>query len=75
MRVTAKGQVTIPQEVRERAGIMPGCEVEFVFDGDKLIVVKREGSSRGAEWVRMATGKGTVKLTTDEIMAMTRGED
>ena len=27
--ITTKGQVTIPQEIRERAGLMPGTDVEF----------------------------------------------
>ena len=75
MRVTAKGQVTIPQELREKVGILPGCEVRFTFEKGRVYIDRVEGQSRGEEWVRRMTGKGDVQLTTDEIMAMTRGED
>ncbi len=75
MRVTTKGQVTIPQAVREQAGIVPGTELEFAFENGRITISKAGASSRGAEWVRMVAGTGDVKMTTDEIMAMTRGED
>jgi AbrB family looped-hinge helix DNA binding protein len=43
MRVTSKGQVTIPVEVRERAGLLPGTEVAFEVDGDSVRLVKATG--------------------------------
>lgn len=79
MRVTTKGQVTIPQEIREKLGIFPGTEVEFVVRGDSAKLVKAKSKkgkqSRGEEIVRRIVGKGSVnlELTTDEIMALTRG--
>ncbi len=77
MRVTTKGQVTIPQEIREKLGIFPGTEVEFVVRGGsvKLIKVKpRNGRpTRGEELVKFLTGRGSGKMTTDEIMKLTRG--
>lgn len=33
MRITSKGQVTIPAEIREQAGLLPHTEVDFQFDG------------------------------------------
>ncbi len=76
MRVTSKGQVTIPIELRERYGLAPGDEVEFLPEPDGLRVVRKSGApSRGERLVRGLLGKGDVELTTDEIMAMTRGED
>lgn len=75
MKVTSKGQVTIPQHLREKVGIMPGCEVEFVLESGALLIRKTDGHSRGWDIVRRMTGKGDVKMTTDEIMAMTLGED
>lgn len=74
MRVTSKGQVTIPQEIRERAGLLPHTEVEFVYDGKTVQIVRadRRKMSRGARLVEHMRGRGTIKLTTDEIMAMTR---
>lgn len=76
MRVTSKGQVTIPQEVRERLGLWPHTEVEFVVEGDTAYIRKAAGEqSRGRELVRHLKGRGTVTLSTDEIMALTRGDD
>ena len=74
MRITSKGQVTIPQEIRERAGFLPHTEVEFVYDGKTVQIVKAKskGASRGAKLIEHMRGRGTIKLTTDEIMAMTR---
>ena len=43
MRITSKGQVTIPQAVRERTGLMPNTDVEFIVEGDDVRVVKTTG--------------------------------
>jgi AbrB family looped-hinge helix DNA binding protein len=77
MRITAKGQVTIPIEIREKAGLLPDTEVEFEFDGRTVRIVKArtaKKTSRGDRLVRALRGKGDVGMTTDEIMALTRGE-
>ena len=74
MRVTTKGQVTIPMHLREKTGIVPGCEVEFAEEKGRLYLRKTKFSERGKELVRRMTGKGSVKMTTDEILALTRGE-
>ena len=77
MRITSKGQVTIPAEIRERAGLLPETEVEFHFDGKVVTIVKTRSdrrAARGAKLVAAMRGKGDVKLSTDEIMALTRGE-
>ena len=79
MRITSKGQVTIPVEIRERAGLLPHTEVAFSFDGRHVILTParpKKGQSRGAQIVaHLRRHKGDVKLTTDDIMAMTRGEE
>lgn len=79
MRITAKGQVTIPQEIRERTGLLPNTEVEFVVDGDVVTLIKAVVSrkpTRGQLLVEhLARHRGHVDLSTDEIMALTRGED
>jgi antitoxin PrlF len=74
MRVTSKGQVTIPRAVRERLGIEPGGEVDFEIDdhGARLV---RGRTSGGREVVDRMLGRATVTMSTDEIMALTRGED
>jgi len=70
MRVTQKGQVTIPLEVRRALGIRPGSDVDFQLDTDGArLVVDRE---RAAEEIARMRGAGDVELTTDEILALTR---
>jgi AbrB family looped-hinge helix DNA binding protein len=78
MRITSKGQVTIPIEIREKAGLLPGTEVDFELDRGTVRIVKAakpRGETRGQEVVRRLRGSATVKMSTDEIMALTRGED
>lgn len=72
MRVTSKGQVTIPQEVRRRLGIEAGTEVDFEVDGDAIRLVRR-AEGQGAIIVEQMRGR-RLSMTTDEIMALTRGE-
>ena len=77
MRITSKGQVTIPVEIREKAGLLPNTEVEFVLErGGEVRLVKTKATTRGgrgAEVIRRLRGSGTVRMSTDEIMALTRG--
>ncbi len=75
MRITAKGQVTIPQSVRESAGLMPGTDVEFEVDNGVVRLVKATGSrrTRGEKLVERLRGGGEFKMTTDEILALMRG--
>ena len=79
MTVTIKGQITIPQALRERFGLLPGTEVEFVADTDALRLKPRKRSRRAATafdaWLTKAAGSAHTKLSTDQIMARTRGED
>jgi AbrB family looped-hinge helix DNA binding protein len=73
MRVTSKGQVTIPQDIRERLGLFPNTEVIFDVVGDTVRIRKQKRSkNRGYRLIEHLRGKGTIKLTTDEIMALTR---
>jgi AbrB family looped-hinge helix DNA binding protein len=77
MRITSKGQVTIPADIREQAGLMPNTEVEFEFDGEVVRIVRakaRKKKSRGARLVAHLRGRGDVALSTDAIMALTRGD-
>jgi len=74
MRVTTKGQVTIPQEIREKLGITPAVEIDFIEKKDKVYLVKRKGKPKKAYKFSKLRGIATVKMTTDEIMALTRGE-
>jgi antitoxin PrlF len=74
MKVTTKGQVTIPVAIRERLGLHPNTEVEFVLEGDRALIRKaRKSSGRGARIVDRMRGRGTGTMTTDEIIALMRG--
>ena len=78
MQVTSKGQVTIPQEIRNSLGLLPYTEVEFELAGDhaRIRKVRREAgtSTRGRLVLEALRGTGDVHMTTDEIMALTRVE-
>ncbi len=78
MTLTSKGQVTIPQEIRRKLGLLPGTRVVFDVVGDSVQIRKAGHQDRGAELInRMrAAGRraGYPRLTTDEIIALTRGE-
>ena len=78
MRITSKGQVTIPADIRERAGLLPHTEVNFEFDGKMVRIIrararnKRMGGARAL--VAHLRGRGDVAMSTDAIMALTREE-
>ena len=74
MRITAKGQVTIPQEIRHRLGLQPETEVEFDVVGSTVRICKVGGRpGRGRGIVDRLRGRATTRLTTDQILALTRG--
>ena len=79
MRMTSKGQVTVPLHIRELTGLVPGSEVEFEVDDEGVVRLRRKGD---AEQPRNAAlkkaigrmrGSATVGLSTEEIMALMRG--
>ena len=75
MRVTEKGQVTIPKELRDALGIGAGTEIEFSAKGSTLVLRKApDRPGRGRQLADRLRGRGDVPMTTDEIMALTRGE-
>jgi AbrB family looped-hinge helix DNA binding protein len=73
MRVTIKGQVTIPQRIREKLGIKPSSEIDFIEEKGRVYVVKKEQRTSVRSSFNKFRGAATVKMTTDEIMALTRG--
>ena len=71
MRITAKGQVTIPKEIRDRLGLRPGTEVEFIAKTNSVEILKA-GPVRGEVLVRRLRGRAGAGMSTDEILALTR---
>ena len=74
MRITSKGQVTIPVEIRKQAGLMPNTEVAFEVDGEAVRIVPAtlRSNRSGARVVAHLRGRGDIAMTTDAIMALTR---
>jgi len=79
MRITSKGQVTIPQAIREKLGLLPHSEVEFDVVGDSVRMRKArkaKGMDRGEMIVAHLRGRGNKQFrSTDELMKLLRGED
>lgn len=76
MPLTVKGQVTIPKPIRDRLGLTPGSRVDFTVADDGQVLLRKAAEPPAApDRFRRLLGRATAGLTTDEIMAMTRGED
>jgi AbrB family looped-hinge helix DNA binding protein len=75
VRVTSKGQVTIPKPVRDRLGIKTGTAVDFEVAEDGRAFLRKAGrqTTKPSRFSRIR-GTATGRLTTDQIMALTRGE-
>ena len=81
MRITSRGQVTIPEPIRRTAGMLPGTEVEFVQDQSGVHLCKTSRKKNGStarerrlgEALDRLRGSATIRMTTEEIMALTRG--
>jgi AbrB family looped-hinge helix DNA binding protein len=79
MVLNSKGQVTIPAHLRVKHGLHEGDEVQVIEVGGALQIVRAEGAeSRGQRLVRRlrntATSREVAGMSTDEIMALLRGE-
>lgn len=74
MKLNSKGQVTIPAELRHRHGFTVGDDVEVVEDNGVLRIVRGDALTPGQRAVRRVRGITGPGLSTDEIMALTRGE-
>ena len=75
MRITSKGQVTIPLAIRKQVGLLPETEVEFSVRGDTVLLRRKAKTAKGARGTRLVQrlrGTATAGLTTDQIMALTR---
>jgi AbrB family looped-hinge helix DNA binding protein len=73
MRITTKGQVTIPATIRERLGLLPHSEVDFETVGNIVRLRKAKRGRRAQRVVGRLRGRGDVRMTTDEILSLTRG--
>jgi len=81
MRVTSKGQVTIPRDLRELIGIEPNSEVVFTVEDGRLMLTPKNGAEVQQEKTRLAglmealarlEGTGDPEINADTLMQMTR---
>jgi AbrB family looped-hinge helix DNA binding protein len=76
MKITSKGQVTIPLPIRSEFGLKPGTDVEFVAEAGKVVLrPKRKQRHPVDAWLEEATGVARGRTTTAKLMKLTRGED
>ena len=75
MRVTTKGQVTIPLAIRKKLGITPTSEVDFKIAEDGQVYLVKTSNKAPVNRFAKLRGVATVKMTTEEIMALTRNDD
>jgi len=78
VQITSKGQVTIPQEIRNRLGLLPHTKVEFELAGDHARIRKARRppgeSLRARLTLDVLRGTADTRMSTDQILALTRGE-
>ncbi len=74
MRITSKGQVTIPQDIRERHGFLPDSEIEFVETDDRVFIERTKPTrrDRADRAITALLGSGARIMSTDELLALTR---
>jgi AbrB family looped-hinge helix DNA binding protein len=78
MHITEKGQVTIPLKIRDRYGFLPHTEIEFIEENGRIYLKAgnvTKHNSRGQNLIAHLRGKATVKMSTQEIMQLTRGNE
>ncbi len=74
MRITTKGQVTIPKDIREILGITPKSEIDFREKNGKIYLVKTDNSEKSdtTSKFKKLRGIATANMSTEEIMKLTR---
>ena len=73
MRISTKGQVTIPHEMRIKLGMLPLTEVDFILQDNGILIQKQQGSKRkGSKLLEQLSGKSRLNMSTEYIMKLTR---
>jgi AbrB family looped-hinge helix DNA binding protein len=70
-RITSKGQITIPQDIRNKFGFLPGMEVDVIAEGNKALIVKSRRENRFMNW--LGRGKRRSKIEIDQMVEEIRG--
>jgi antitoxin PrlF len=74
--LTSKGQVTVPKKVRDYLGLKPGAPVTFerLASGEIALRAARPGTKPRPSRFAKLRGRATVRMKTEEILALTRGD-
>jgi AbrB family looped-hinge helix DNA binding protein len=72
-KITTKGQVTIPKRLRDHLGLKPASSVEFELTADGRVFLQTRQRAPQSKFARLR-GSARSRMTTDQIMALTRGE-
>jgi AbrB family looped-hinge helix DNA binding protein len=75
MKITSDGQITIPLAIRQQLELLPGTEIEFEVVGDGVFLKRKTIVSSGEQLMGLMQGKATTRLSTDEIMTLTRQDE
>ena len=70
-KITSKGQITIPQDIRNKLGFLPGMEVDVIAEENKVLIVKSRRENSFMKW--LGRGKRRGKMDIDQIVNDIRG--
>ena len=76
MRITSKGQVTIPLDIRERLGLLPHTEVEFSIERGRAVITPKKGRSARSDRIvgHLRAQAGRMRMSSRELLALLRDE-
>lgn len=78
MKINARGQISIPSELRKKLGLKPGMEIEMEIVAQGLLIHKKnqqDQQDKVRSLIERMSGQGDIDLSTNQILQMTRGED
>jgi len=70
-RITSKGQITIPQDIRKKFGFLPGTEVDIIAEDNKALIVKSSSENNFLKW--LGRGRRRSKQHIDHMIDQLRG--
>lgn len=75
MKITSKGQVTIPQEIREKYGLLPNTEVDFVAERGRVFLKPKTGrQTRADRMMEHFRNAPKMRMSSKELLAVLRDE-
>ena len=74
-RITSKGQITIPLEIRNKFSYLPGTEVDVITEGNKVLIVKSKNENAFMKWLGRGKRRGRRRIDkrVDQLRGRTDG--